>query len=1664
MDKLKSEQGKQEIWNAIRSAVISSRKGLLMQRVSRDGVLPLSFAQQRLWFLAQLQPNSSAYNIPVAYYLMGVLKIATLEQSLNEILHRHEALRTTFLTVNGQPTSQKIAPSTTSLTLPIIDIYEHPETERKALAQQIVIEEARQPFDLTNDLLFRVKLLRLAKEEYVLLLNMHHIISDGWSFDVFFSELTALYTAFSHSQPSPLPELSIQYADFAYWQREWLQGEVLESQLNYWKQQLGGILPILQLPINYPRPPVLTYQGAYQYLELSKDLTEALKVLSQQEGVTLFMTLLAAFQTLLFRYSGQEDIIVGTPIAGRNQVKTDGLIGFFVNTLVMRTDLSGKPSFRQLLARVREVALGAYAHQNLPFEKLVEKLQPERNLSRSPLFQVMFAFQNTPGKPWELPGLTITPLEVHSGTSKFDLTLDLKETSKGIKGGIEYNTDLFDSATITRMVGHFQTLLEGIVTNPEQHLWDLPLLTFTEQHQLLVEWNDTRADYPSERCIHQLFEAQVDRTPDAIAVVFEDKKITYRELNERANQLAHYLQQLGVKPEVLVGICVERALSMLVTILGILKVGAAYVPLDPAYPQERLYFMLADAKVPVLLTQKNLLETLPEHSAKVVCIDAEWKEISRESDRNPAVKVEADRLAYVLYTSGSTGTPKGVLGTHRGTVNRCFWNPYPFIEQDICCQKTSLNFADSVWEIFAPLLHGLPTVIIPDRAVKDINQFLQTLSNRNVTRLVLVPSLLRAILDSFPDLDRRLPQLKYWICSGETLSVELCQQFREQMPQRVLINLYGSSEVAADVTWYDATHCVEKVPIGRPIANTQIYLLDRNLQPVPIGIPGEIYVGGDGLARSYLNRKNLTEEKFICNSFLNSKFKIQKFKGDRLYKTGDLARYLPDGNIEFLGRIDNQVKIRGFRIELREVESTLSQYPTVQQCVVTARVDYESDKYLVAYIVSNQQQKPTTDELRCFLKQKLPDYMVPSAFVFPDALPLTPNGKIDRRALPAPDRLKLEPASTFVAPSDDLEIQLTKIWENVLGKKPISVKDNFFDVGGHSLLAVRLFAQIEKTFGKNLPLATLFQAPNIEELANILRQKGWSASWQTLVAIQPDGFKPPFFCVHGGGDNVISYGTLARYLGSDQPLYGLQTNGLDGKQAPLSLIEDIATHYIKAILTLQPSGPYFLGGHCFGSFIAFEMAQQLVAMGQKVALLALFESNGPNTVKITFSDRVYFHLMSLMNHSQMGFKEKLDYLRKRVSWHLLTNRRIPTPIRKAYSNVHSMQGSPQAPYILDILEANLQASSNYVVQAYPGRVTLFRASWGNPIIHSTRHRGWGDVANGGVEVYDIPGDQMTLFKEPSVQVLAEKLRTCLDRAIADASEAHTSEQKKLTTEVEHQVSHLSNKGLSALWSSLVPIHPHGSRRPFFGVHTNDGSVLFYRHLVRHLHPDQPFYGLQAPALDGKQAPRIRIEELAAHYIKEIQTIQPEGPYLLGGFCIGGVIAFEMAQQLVEKGQQVALLALFDAFAPFPLSLRNRVSLHLGYFSFLEPQEKLTYLQAGFKRRIKLFSQTIQKIPQKFFPSIDSFDTGIPPLRLSPYTPQVYPSRVTLFRASKQSPITYHLPDLGWGKLTSVGVEVHDIPGSHTEIVLCEPAVEILAEKLQACMDKAQTYDAGVHHP
>ncbi|MBN4003641.1 non-ribosomal peptide synthetase [Nostoc sp. LPT] len=1051
---------------------------------------PLSFAQKRLWLLYQLNPDNAAYNIAQAMRLKGQLNVSTWERSINEIVRRHEALRTTFVTVDGQ-SLQVIAPTLT-LTIPVVDIQELPPTMRERKVQQLATEEAQRPFDLTKGPLLRVMLLQLGKTEYVMLFVIHHIVCDGWSLSILIQELSALYKDFNSDRPVLLPELPIQYVDFALWQRQWFQQEGRETQLAYWKQQLASAPSVTELPTDHPRPVIQTYQGATQFLQLSKSLTEALKALSQQERVTLFMTLLAAFKTLLHRYAEHEDILVGTTVSGRNRVETEGLIGFFVNTLVIRTYFGGNPSFRELLARVRQVASEAYAHQDLPFEQILEELKLERHLSHTPLFQVMFQLQNFLRTTLELPGLSVSPLEFEKETARFDLAMEMVETEQGLIGTMEYNVALFDEVTITQMLSCFQTLLEGIVANPDQRLSNLPLLTPAQQQVLLVDWNDTSVEYsqqqsihqlveyPQQQSIHQLFEAQVERTPDAVAVIFEDEQLTYWELNTRANQLAHYLQKLGVKPEVLVGICVERSLSMVIGLLAILKAGGAYIPLDPNYPQKRLSFILQDTQVSVLLTHQHLIEKLPEHKAQVVCLDNDFDIITQQKQDNPISSSEADNLAYVIYTSGSTGEPKGVFGLHKGAINRFewMWQNYPFVEQEICCQKTSLNFVDSVWEIFGPLLQGVTTVIVPDIVVKDPQQFITTLSHNHVTRVVLVPSLLRVLLSTCEILQLQLPKLKLWISSGEALSTDLPVQFRQSLPDSTLLNLYGSSEVSADVTCYSISPQAAlstSVLIGHPIANTQIYILDDNQRPVPVGVPGEIYVSGDQLARGYLNRPELTAEKFIPNPFSDK-------PSARLYKTGDKARYLPSGEIEYIGRIDHQVKLRGFRIELGEIETLISQYPGVQESVVTVHCSQADSQQIVAYVIPQKEQTLAISEVRCFLESKLPNYMVPSAFVTLEALPLTPNGKVDRKALPIPDLTQVS-SSQMLAPSTPIENLLTGVWAEILGIDKVGINNNFFELGGHSLIATRVISQIRQVFQIELPLRYLFEKPTIAGLA-----------------------------------------------------------------------------------------------------------------------------------------------------------------------------------------------------------------------------------------------------------------------------------------------------------------------------------------------------------------------------------------------------------------------------------------------------------------------------------------------------------------------------------------------------------------------------------------------------
>ncbi|MBD1895823.1 non-ribosomal peptide synthetase [Coleofasciculus sp. FACHB-129] len=995
---------KAEILSFLRTAnVTTNATPISLTPILRDRNLSLSFAQQRLWFLDQLVPNNAFYNVPAAVRLVGSLNLAALEKTFNEIVRRHEALRTTFVTVEGQPV-QAIA-STLTVPLPVIDLRSRsvsegesrsvsvgeaalkglgeslPATERETEARRITSQEAQRPFDLSQDPFLRVTLLRLDESEYVLLLVLHHIVSDGWSMGVLIQELAALYTAFASckddkfSVSTPLPELPIQYADFAHWQREWLQGEVLETQLAYWRQQLDGI-SILNLPTDRPRPAVQSYRGATQLLQLPKSLSKALEALSQQEGVTLFMTLLAAFQTLLYRYTQQEDIAVGSPIANRNRSEIEGLIGFFVNSLVLRTNFDGNPTFRSLLSRVREVSLGAYAHQDLPFEKLVEELHPERNLNQNPLFQVVFALQNAPMSALELPDLTLSPLQfVDTETTRFDLEFHLWEqkennglgvdSSEGISGFVVYSTDLFDAATINRMLGHFQILLEGIVANPEQRVAELPILSEVELHQLLVEWNNTKVDYPKTLCVHQLFEAQVEQNKKAIALVFEDKELTYQELNIRSNKLARYLQRLGVGAEILVGLCVERSLEMIIGMLAILKAGGAYLPLDPSYPTERLSFMLKDAQVPVLLTREQYIKRLNNQNSKIICLDKDWENISQESEDNPSSSVTAENLAYVIYTSGTTGKPKGVQIKHSGLLNLVFWHQQAFAVSplDRVTQVAGCAFDACTWEILPYLSAGSSIYLIDDEIRRSPEKLRDFLVSKSITISFLPTPLAEKalLLDWSKDI-----ALRVLLTGGDKLHQYPLAEYPFQV-----VNNYGPTEntvvtTSGIVAVREQENSFNRAlkgeqegitdvavlgnaiapAIGRPIANTQVYVLDSHLQPVPIGVAGELYIGGAGLARGYLNRPDLTAEKFISNPFSNQ-------PEARLYKTGDLVRYQPDGNIEFLGRLDEQVKIRGYRIELGEIEAILSQHPAVLQTVVMTREDAAGENRLVAYVALN---------------------------------------------------------------------------------------------------------------------------------------------------------------------------------------------------------------------------------------------------------------------------------------------------------------------------------------------------------------------------------------------------------------------------------------------------------------------------------------------------------------------------------------------------------------------------------------------------------------------------------------------------------------------------------------------------------------------------------------
>ena len=1055
-------------------------RGPSIPRRSEMAHVPLSFAQQRLWFIDQLDPNSSAYIVPLAYRFSAYLDVVALERAAGEIIRRHEVLRTTFTVVDGQPV-QIINPAQ-PLTIPIIDLSELGEDSREASARLIVSQESRRPFDLREDLMFRAMVIRFGAEEHVLLFSLHHIACDGWSFNVLLREIGVLYRSFSEGVASPLTELPIQYADFAHWQRNWLDGQVLSQQLHYWKEQLSGAAP-LELPTDRPRPPALSYRGGVETLLLEKSLVESLRELCQRQGVTMFMLLLAAFKVLLMRYTGQEDISVGTPISGRNWIEIEGLIGFFVNTLVLRTEVRGEESFEEVVRRVREVALDGYAHQDVPFEKLVEEIQPERDPSRQPLFQVIFSMQNANADAVESSGLRLSSIGTENRTAKFDLNFLLTETSSGLDAALEYNTDLFDATTIARMLLHFRNLLAGIVSNPKQAVSALPLLGEEERRLILGDWNDTVRPFPSQVCLAQLFEAQVQAAAAATALIYEDTELSYGELNERANRLAHRLRRIGVGPEQRVAILMERQPELIVSLLAILKAGGAYLPLDPEYPQERLAFMLADADVRVLLTQQHLASTVTVEGVAVVCVDRDWEAIeSEESAANPEPLARAENLAYVIYTSGSTGVPKGVEVTHQNVARLLFGVEYARLEggQRIL-QMASVSFDASTFEIWGALLHGGCCVLYPER-VPSFTGMASSVGRYGIELMWLTASLFNAVVDEAPE---SLAGVKQLLVGGEALSVGHVRRAQELLGEVELTNGYGPTES----TTFACCHRIEAVQgeergiaIGRPIGNTQVYILDRWLAAVGVGVSGELYIGGAGLARGYLHRPELTAERFVPHPY-------SERGGERLYRTGDMCRYREDGAIEYVGRMDGQVKVRGHRIELGEIEAAMGKLEGVQEVVVVPREDQPGEKRLVAYVVSERGQELKTATMRKQLQEKLPEYMIPTAVVEMEALPLTANGKVDQRRLPAPEAERLETVEEQVAPQTEVEKVIRRIWEEVLGVERVGVRENFFDLGGHSLLMVQVHGRLQEAYGEGLSMTELFKYPTVSALAEHLSSK-----------------------------------------------------------------------------------------------------------------------------------------------------------------------------------------------------------------------------------------------------------------------------------------------------------------------------------------------------------------------------------------------------------------------------------------------------------------------------------------------------------------------------------------------------------------------------------------------
>ena len=1317
---------------------------------------PLSFAQQRLWFLHRLEPESSAYNVPLVLRMLGHLEPDALEAALGSLVERHEALRTTFHEEGGQP-FQVIHPH--GHELHIVDLSGLPEATRTREAERFIVDESNQPFTLDEGPLFRTTLVKLGDDEHLLAITVHHIVADAWSLGVLRRDLAAFYRAELENRAPSLPPLPIQYGDFAMWQRELLETERLEVQRDYWKTHLEGAPTLLELPADRPRPRVQTDAGGHVRARFEPLLSDRLKALGREQEATLFMVLLSAFGVLLSRYSGQQDLVVGTPIANRTQAELENLIGFFANTLALRLDLSGNPTFRELLARARETVLDAYGNQDFPFEQLVSELKPERSRSHSPLFQVLFQLQ-TPlhhGEA-ELPGLNLENVSFERGRAKFDLGLFMSTSEQGLDVSFEYSSDLFDPETVERMLGHLRTLLTAFANDPDQLVENAPLLD-EEEVATLDSWNATAVDFgDTQRCVHELFEARARAAPSAPAAEFDGASVTYRELNERANRLARRLREVGVERDTCVAISLGRSFELLVAVLGVLKAGGAYCPLDPAYPAGRLELMLEQSEAMVVLTDSAVAERLPKSSAPVLRIDEEEGRLAGYPSDDLELVSDSQSLAYVLFTSGSTGMPKGVAMLHGPLVNLLAWQRGELGTRPVrTLQFASLSFDVAFQELFSTWSVGGTLILVDEERRRDSEVLLRLVDSKGVERLFVPFVALQHLAEAALHLGVFPERLRDVVTAGEALHASpAIRAFFARIPGSNLHNHYGPTEshvvtahtlVGAPADW------PARPPIGKPVANARIYILDRHQNRVPVGITGELYIGGPVLARGYINRPDLTAERFLPDPFTADP--------GRMYRTGDRARYLPGGDIDFLGRADDQVKIRGYRVEPGEVEAVLRGHPQLRDAVVVARDERGEDRRLIAYVVA-ENDAPTAVELREFLGRRLPDFMIPSAFVALDALPLGPTGKVNRQALPEPNRRDGD-VGEIVLPRDELERRLVEIWQRSLETdEPIGVRDDFFALGGHSLLGVRVVAMIEEVLGVKLPLTSLFEASTVEGMAERVRALAdGDDDWPTLVRLRSGASRPPLFLLHGRDGELLHYRDLVFSIDPDQPVYGIQPIGLDGRGEPSLSVPEMAEHYVRELRSFLPEGPYLLVGYCLSGVLAYEVAHQLSVHGSRPAFVGLIDAgpygiNRPTRAELERRKFADFRRRNLRGKVQwvatrargLAFKVRLKARFLLYDVFARTGRSLPTSLR----NVES---------------ALVKALSSYTSPESQVSITLFRAATdaGEDLERPTA---WKRLA-GEIEIRPIVAEGIrhdNIMRDPYASLLAAQIAECVLRALS----------------------------------------------------------------------------------------------------------------------------------------------------------------------------------------------------------------------------------------------------------------------------------------------------------